>query len=134
MALSPIRKPILQRCFANISQAEAIKKLKLDFEWKKLENEFESIDHGSNVGNETEKCNSLDEQQYLQDGEQGCCSNGECVFLGIFGPTLDECKRLESITGQKFHHACMVTWVEQCDPNRECLKLCRDCCVKRYEN
>jgi hypothetical protein len=65
--------------FANIFQVEAIKKLKLDFEWKKLEKELESIDlekelesidRGSNVGYETETCNSPDVQQYLQDGEQ----------------------------------------------------------------
>ena len=113
-----------------------MKKLELDLKQKKLEKELESVEHKS-IGENVCKMNkTLDERQNLQhDGEDiQCCWNGACLFVGMPGPPLDECGHSDCISREKFHHACMVNWVEQRDPNPECLKLCCDCCVKKYKN
>ena len=50
-----------------------------------------------------------------------CCWGDECQFIGIPGPTLNECGHFGCVGCERFHHACMVCWVEKRDPNPECL-------------
>ncbi len=136
MVPSPIKNQYFNDVFANISQAKAVKKLRLDLEWKKLEKELESVEHGSNAENVGETYKTPDERQNLQHDEEDvqCWWNGACLFVDMPGPPLDECGHSDYVSKEKFHHACMVNWVEQRDPNPECLKLCHDCCVKKYEH
>jgi hypothetical protein len=139
MAPSPLKSQYFNDVFINISQAESTKKLKLDLERRKLKNETQSIlvQEPSN-----EKKDDSTNQMFMtpqakphsSERNEGCCWNEGCLFIGMPGPNLDECGRLDCVSGEKFHHACMVNWVEQRDPNPECLKLCRDCCIKKYVN
>ena len=101
--------------FTNISQTKAVKKLKLDLEWKKLEKELESVEHGSNAENVGELYKTPDKRQDLQhDGaDVQCCLNGACLLVGMHCPPLDACGSSECISREKFHHAFMVNWVEQ---------------------
>ena len=111
MAPSSIKNQYFNDVFANISQAEAEKKLKLDLERKKLEKELESVEResiGENVGR---MFKTPDERQDLQhDGEDvQCCWKGACLFVGMTGPTLDECGHSDCISREKFHHHAWLT-------------------------
>ena len=113
-----------------------MKKLKLDLEQKKLEKELESVEHKYNAENVGETYKTPDKRQNLQHDQEDvtCCWNGACLFVSMPGPPLDESECLEFISRGKIHHECIVNSVKQQDPNPACLKLCRDCCVKKYEN
>ena len=102
---------------------------------KKLKEEMQTItEYKSSDKNENEEMfKTLQTMQHSeQDVEQaGCCWNGDCLFVGMPGPTLDKCGRSDGASRKKVHHARMVNWVGQQDPNPECLKLCHDCCVNK---
>ena len=95
MAPSPIKNQCFKDVFANICQAERTKKLKLDLEWKKLKEEMQTItEYKSSGKNENEEMFKMPQKMKHseQDAEQaGCCWNGDCLFVGMSGPPMDEC-------------------------------------------
>ncbi len=84
---------------------------------------------GSNYERPLEE-NTVQNLPRLLDND--CCWGDDCQFIGIPGPELNECGRSECSSGKRFHHVCMVCWVEKRDSNPECLKWCRGCCVEKY--
>jgi hypothetical protein len=90
MVPSFILNQYLNDVFANSSQAEAVKKLKLDLEWKNLKKELESVEHGSNAENVGEIYKTPDERQNLQHDRENvqCCWNGACLLISMPDPPL----------------------------------------------
>ena len=138
MAPSPIKKKYFDDVFANILEAEATKKLKLILERKRLEIDLQNMNSmeseltshdNSNYERPLEE-NTVQNLPRLLDND--CCWGDDCQFIGIPGPELNECGRSECSSGERFHHVCMVCWVEKRDPNPECVKWCRGCCVEKY--
>ena len=111
MVPSPIKNQYFNDVFANISQPQEVKKLRLDSERKKLEKGLESVEHGSNAENVGKTYTTPDKRQNLQhDGEDVRRSMYICCMPG---PPLDASGCSECISREKIHHACMLKRVEQ---------------------
>ena len=138
MAPSPIKKKYFDDVFTNILEAEATKKLKLQLERKRLEIDLQNMNSmeselTSHDDNNDQIFNNENMVQNLPRlSGKDCCWGADCQFIGIPGPELNECGRSECSSGERFHHVCMVCWVENIDLNPECLKWRCRCCVEKY--
>ena len=133
MAPSPIKKKYFDDVIANIFEAKATKKLRLQVGWRHLEVELRNINcmESDSVGKDDNN-DARTAQEIRPPARQSldrtyCCLRDECQFLSF-----PECGHVECISGERFHHACMVCWVEKRDPNPDCLQWCCRCCVEKY--